>query len=327
MTKLLVAGRKAARKSANMRVKKPYQFRLGLVRYKEIRKEPQRQHETHSHLCYRLIARELCALTLLSNSQLMLAIRSVADYWAPLADQHSARLPKDSAQKEWISQLIKSSGLGNDLASAIGRKKKLQEIVVPKHNVTAEHVSVRAYPVRCLMPQNNYQARNYLLLVAFHLTEGWLSLRLAEMQDRWQKGNVLDFESAVSRMLAPRILRAFMTQLDEAFTPRQNGLPRKVIFHAQAGDEPFWRGLLDEQWEMKFDMPKADFGKDRLVIKCTTRAHLKVPRYQLPGFGNSMPDCIEVLPRLDSMKHEDKNKLIHVLWNELLQLRGAAKNT
>lgn len=286
------------------------------------------QSEAASRYCYRLIAPQLCALTLLPNEQLMQVIRDFDDSWTALGDGGSkVRLPRSSAQKEWISNLIRSSGLENCLVQAKARAKRRLEILGDTNDQVPDHLALRAYPVRCLVPQNNYQETNYLLLVAFHLTQGWASVSLAKMEARWQRRSVQEFKSVVSKMLAPRTRKAFMTQVHSALSPSPEGNPRRVILHASEHEESLWSQGHKEGWEMILDLPKLDLGEDRLVIKCATRAHLKIARYQLLKIEQSSqpPRRIEILPRLESLKSKDKDSLIRDLWNELRGLRKLGK--
>lgn len=289
-----------------------------------------KQLEKVSHHCYRLIAPQLCALTLLPNAQLMQLIRVLEDCWSPLGDARSeSRLPKSSAEKEWISHLIRSSGLDACLVQAKARAKKRKEIVGDAANSSSDHLALRAFPVRCLVPQNDYQERNYLLLVAFHLTQGWASVCLAKMEARWQGRSLLEFKSVVSRMLAPRIRKAFMMQLHDALSASRDGQAQRVILHASEHEESLWKEGHQPGWEIVFDLPKLELNQDRLVIKCATRAHLKLARYQLLPFERStqQPCRLDMLPRLDSLKSRDKDMLIQALWSELQDLRklGDAK--
>ncbi|MBL8437953.1 MAG: hypothetical protein JNM61_07130 [Zoogloeaceae bacterium] len=300
-----------------------YRFSIAIVRSANRPKAKKEPAERTSPRWHRHVGAQLCALSLLPNNRLMEVIGTLEACETSASEDKPTKTRKASAEKQWIYDLLTNSGLSEDLKMANRRSRKRQALLGDEQGQLSDHLSLRAYPVRAQVPQNKYMARNFVLLVACHLTEGWFLLALRKMQQRWQERKVLSFGVVEPKMLAPREWRAFKIQLSHELRQASDQQSRPVVLHTQKEEEGLWSGDLPEGWKVVGDMPPAALGKERLVIRCEIKANSTMVICQLPSFVKAVApsQVLEKLPNLKALKHPDKDELIHALWAELQRLR------
>lgn len=297
--------------------------------------------ESFSKKCYRLIVPELCAMTLLPNWRLMKIVTELNRFlnFKDKVGNAKSGLPKVSAQDEWISRLIQTSHLPDDAKNAKRRAAWRDSVIKDVADQPREHIAIRAFPVRHLVPQKSAKADNFLLLVAFHLTRGWFSAFICRMKPEYQHTHGKQVEqdkqadskfhgpaaTLGKRVVPERKWQEFLGQMKVAIGIPNEELGR-VILHLPEDAINLTQSLSGQGWHVANDMPATYAGADRLVIQ-RRRAHKPIlDRLQLPErtWGEDLAESrLDRLPNLTGLTHPEKNALIDRLWAELVELRAA----
>jgi hypothetical protein len=283
-----------------------------------------------SKLCYRLIAPELCLLTLLPNQQLI-QITNTIDKYSAFATKETESfttnaemksedgVSKIALKKEWMSRLLRSANQLGHLHDGMRRHLRRLEIFKPQQenwheqHKSVEHLSLRAYPIRYLMPQRKGTSDNYVLVVAFHMTEEWFSAFVRHMQPVFQEQDIHHLNGIEPKMLPPKTWEELVDQLKQAIghtTPS----PSSIILHVPT-ESKLKEILANGPWEIKDDMPKEYSGPDRLVIRRMTSRKPRLTKMQLE------PTIPKTLPNLSTLSEAKKDTLIRLLWDELKKVR------
>lgn len=323
---------------------KPDLFSVHLVR-KRHSAEP--GSEALSRKCYRHIVPELAALTLQPNWRLMKIVAELDRFldFQDMAGRTKSGLPKDGAQDEWISRLIRTSDLPEDVKDAKRRAAWRDRVIgfsAKAEGEPREHIAVRAFPVRYLVPQKTAKSDNFLLLVAFHLTGGWFSAFICRLRQEYQPtyGKQVELDKRADstlygsaaglgkRVLLERDWQKFLVQLKAAADLQDDELGR-VTLHLPNDAHNLKLSLSTQAWHVANDMPSTYAGPDRFVIQ---RRRARKPcwdKLQLPehSWGEGLTKTeLDRLPALTGMTHPEKDVLINRLWTELVELRARSSS-
>lgn len=247
--------------------KKHGQFKLKLFR--------SNAPQTPIKIFNRLLVPELFALTLLTNRAVFRLLTCFNQYiqggfCLPLAGQ-------DSWINSWIDPKLKRQCFKVSAARrSLWRKEVLAYDRKPNFEIKsgygkgmqAEHVSVRAYPIRFRSPQKHDDTiTKRIVLVAYHLERHWLYFQIETMRYPWDQKSFVDIKIAHD-LLSKERWDDFLAQIEEIVGTAD--IPAPLCLHVPDGSE--LRIALDRDHLMVIDdMPAETLSDDRFDLHVLRR--------------------------------------------------------
>ena len=252
--------------------------------------------QTPINIFNRLLIPELFALTLLTNREVLRLLTCLDQYI-----QGGFGLPQtgqDSWINSWIDPKLKRQcfkvsaarrSLWRKAVLAYDKKSNFETKPGYGKGIQAEHVSVRAYPIRFRSPQKHDDTiTKRVVLVAYHLERHWLYLSIEAMRYPLDLKNFIDIKIS-HYILSKKRFDYFLAKLAEISGVA--GVSAPLCLHVP--DRSELRVALDRGHLMVIDdMPAEALSDDRF--------DLQVLRRQSASLKNSyfiLDEALERTPR------------------------------
>lgn len=282
------------------------------------------------------LVQEFLALTLLTNRE----VAKVLSAYGPILDTGSD-WPK-SIYDQWLSRRIRSGRVAAEVADAAARKECRQQIVrlrgkayekIERESSLAaknvEHVAIRFAPVSVTKPQSRDQAKERVLLIAYHLEKFWLQLMLADLCPGYLQRSVKE-KLIPAAMLTKDQWSTFAEKLGERQGSEGGNANLPIVLHAPAESGVAELMTIPGKCFVAEDMPALRTNAGRLMIHYKTKHSVKRPLAQVSLANVLQPPSVEnpllnpnmsALPDLAKLDHKQKDQLIATLWTSLTALR------
>lgn len=293
---------------------------------------------------FRRLAKELAALTLASNKEILVGLKKYAAY-VKMGSNAGPTWPF-KGEDEWVSQITKAFGTASSAKTRAALRTAILAMETPTlrevhGQLAAEspeayvHLGMRTLPISYRPPHSGRQATARILVAAFHLSEQRLSLVLLPLAPEWRRTSLDDLVAPQHSPLRPATIALARAALLAAAGKKPTDPQHLIIVHTQKGNDWLAKKLSENDWTVVDDLPTLPADEEFLSVEQHWKSMPKEIVLEAPladatqkkPSSACLPDIPETLPDLATLRPKAKDALILALWNEVSRLRQAPSDT